>query len=91
MSADVLQMPVVLRVSVGSKYRRAALAGLVGADGAHTGPEGHIPATPYDAKGLMNAALAGSDPVVFFESQRLYDMGEQFHEGGVPRATTRSR
>jgi 2-oxoisovalerate dehydrogenase E1 component len=32
----------------------------------------------------MNAALAGTDPVVFFESQRLYDMGEKFHEGGVP-------
>ena len=43
-----------------------------------------FPATPYDAKGLMNAALSGSDPVVFFESQKLYDMGERFHEGGVP-------
>ena len=26
----------------------------------------------------------GTDPVVFFESQRIYDVGEQFHEGGVP-------
>ena len=33
----------------------------------------------------MNAALAGTDPVVFFESQRVYDVGEQFHEGGVPK------
>ena len=32
----------------------------------------------------MNAALAGTDPVVFFESQRLYDMGELFEPGGVP-------
>jgi len=32
----------------------------------------------------MNAALSGSDPVVFFESQKLYDIGEKFHEGGVP-------
>ena len=32
----------------------------------------------------MNAALAGTDPVIFFESQRIYDIGEQFHEGGVP-------
>ena len=31
-----------------------------------------------------NAAGAGSCPVVFFESQRIYDVGEQFHEGGVP-------
>jgi 2-oxoisovalerate dehydrogenase E1 component len=32
----------------------------------------------------MNAALQGTDPVVFFESQRIYDIGEWFHEGGVP-------
>ena len=30
------------------------------------------------------SALLGTDPVVFFESQRLYDMPELFHEGGVP-------
>src|SRR5690606_7163705 len=43
-----------------------------------------FPVTPYDAKGLMNSALQGTDPVIFFESQRIYDIGEQFHEGGVP-------
>ncbi len=43
-----------------------------------------IPSTPYDAKGLMNAALQGTDPVIFFESQRIYDIGEMFHTGGVP-------
>lgn len=32
----------------------------------------------------MNAALNGTDPVIFFESQRIYDIGEKFHEGGVP-------
>lgn len=32
----------------------------------------------------MATALNGTDPVLFFESQRLYDYGEQFHEGGVP-------
>jgi len=32
----------------------------------------------------MNSALMGTDPVVFFESQRIYDIGELFHEGGVP-------
>jgi 2-oxoisovalerate dehydrogenase E1 component len=42
------------------------------------------PATPYDAKGLLASALSGNDPVVFFESQRLYDTVEFFHEGGVP-------
>src|ERR1019366_6611962 len=44
-----------------------------------------FPATPYDAKGLMNAALAGTDPVIFFESQRIYDQTELFHgTEGVP-------
>jgi 2-oxoisovalerate dehydrogenase E1 component len=32
----------------------------------------------------MYAALLGSDPVVFFESQRIYDMPEMFRKEGVP-------
>jgi 2-oxoisovalerate dehydrogenase E1 component len=32
----------------------------------------------------MNSALQGTDPVIFFESQRIYDIGEMFHKGGVP-------
>lgn len=84
MSADVLQMPVVLRVSVGSKYGAQHSQDWSALTAHIPGLKVIFPATPYDAKGLMNAALAGSDPVVFFESQRLYDMGEQFHEGGVP-------
>jgi len=43
-----------------------------------------FPATAYDAKGLMNSALTGTDPVIFFESQRLYDQPEEFVPGGVP-------
>jgi len=31
-----------------------------------------IPATPADAKGLLLAALAGDDPVIFLEPKRLY-------------------
>jgi 2-oxoisovalerate dehydrogenase E1 component len=33
---------------------------------------------------MLNLALSGSDPVIFFESQRLYDMGEMFEKDGVP-------
>jgi len=33
---------------------------------------------------MMNSALASFDPVVFFESQKIYDFGEQFVETGVP-------
>ncbi len=32
----------------------------------------------------MNSALQGTDPVIYFESQRIYDIGEMFHTGGVP-------
>lgn len=31
-----------------------------------------IPSTPYDAKGLLNAAIDDPDPVIFFEPKRLY-------------------
>lgn len=84
MSGNIIKMPVVLRVSVGSKYgaqHSQDWSSLV----AHIpGIKVVFPATPYDAKGLMNAALQGTDPVVFFESQRIYGVGEEFHEGGVP-------
>ena len=35
-------------------------------------------------RGIMQAALNGTDPCVIFESQRIYGKGEEFHEGGVP-------
>jgi len=44
-----------------------------------------FPATAHDAKGLLASALAGNDPVLFFESQRLYDDVETVHPEGVPR------
>ncbi len=84
MSGNIIKMPVVVRVSVGSKYgaqHSQDWSSLV----AHIpGLKVVFPATPYDAKGLMNSALQGTDPVIFFESQRIYDTGEMFHEGGVP-------
>lgn len=84
MSADVIKMPVVLRVSVGSKYGAQHSQDWTSLTAHIPGLKIAFPNTPYDAKGLMATALAGTDPVVFFESQRIYDVGEQFHEGGVP-------
>ncbi|MDP4133631.1 MAG: thiamine pyrophosphate-dependent enzyme [Bacillota bacterium] len=84
MSAGILKMPVVLRVSVGSKYGAQHSQDWTSLCAHIPGLKVIFPATPYDAKGLMNTALNGSDPVICFESQRIYDIGEQFHEGGVP-------
>ncbi|HHW00839.1 MAG TPA: dehydrogenase [Clostridiaceae bacterium] len=84
MSAGVLKMPVVLRVSVGSKYGAQHSQDWTSICAHIPGLKVVFPVTPYDAKGLMNSALAGTDPVIFFESQRVYDIGELFHEGGVP-------
>ena len=86
MSAGILKMPVILRVSVGSKYGAQHSQDWTALTAHIPGLKVVFPSTPYDAKGLMNAALNGTDPVVFFESQRIYDIGEQFHEGGVPPA-----
>jgi 2-oxoisovalerate dehydrogenase E1 component len=84
MSGGLLRMPVVLRVSVGSKYG-AQHSQDWSAMCAHVpGLKVVFPATPFDAKGLMYSALLGTDPVVFFESQRIYDMPEEFAQGGVP-------
>lgn len=85
MSADIIKMPVVLRVSVGSKYGAQHSQDWSSLTAHIPGLKIAYPASPYDAKGLMASALVGTDPVVFFESQRIYDVGEQFHEGGVPK------
>ncbi|MBP5307980.1 MAG: dehydrogenase [Clostridia bacterium] len=84
MSSGILKMPVTLRVSVGSKYGAQHSKDWVALPAHIPGLKVVFPVTPYDAKGLMNSALNGTDPVVFFESQRIYDKGEEFHEGGVP-------
>ena len=68
MSGNLIKMPVVLRVSVGSKYgaqHSQDWSSLV----AHIpGIKVVFPATPYDAKGLMNAALQGTDPVIYLRA-----------------------
>jgi 2-oxoisovalerate dehydrogenase E1 component len=84
MSGNVLRMPVVLRVSVGSKYGAQHSQDWTALAAHIPGLKVVFPVTPYDAKGLMNSALQGTDPVIFFESQRVYDMGEMFYEEGVP-------
>ncbi len=85
MSAGVLKMPIVVRVSVGSKYGAQHSQDWTSLVAHVPGLKVVFPVTPYDAKGLMNSALMGTDPVIFFESQRIYDKGEEFVETGVPK------
>jgi 2-oxoisovalerate dehydrogenase E1 component len=84
MSGNVIKMPVVVRVSVGSKYGAQHSQDWTSLVAHIPGLKVCFPVTPYDAKGLMNSALQGTDPVIFFESQRIYDIGEQFVKEGVP-------
>lgn len=84
MSAGTLKLPIVLRMCVGRKYGAQHSQDLSAFPGHVPGLKIVFPVTPYDAKGLMTAALNGTDPVIFFESQLLYEQGEAFHLGGVP-------
>jgi 2-oxoisovalerate dehydrogenase E1 component len=85
MSGGMLRMPVVMRVSVGSKYGAQHSQDWTTLAAHIPGLKVVFPATPYDAKGLMYSALLGTDPVIFFESQRVYDQPELFHGvEGVP-------
>ena len=84
MSAGVLKMPLVLRVSVGAKYGAQHAQDWSSLVAHIPGLQVMFPATAYDAKGMLNLALRGTDPVVFFESQRLYSEPETIVAGGVP-------
>ena len=84
MSAGILKMPMVLRMSVGAKYGAQHSQDWVALVSHIPGLKVFFPATPYEAKGIMQAALNGTDPCIIMESQRIYDKGEEFHKGGVP-------
>lgn len=84
MSGGYCRMPVVLRVSVGSKYGAQHSQDWTALAAHIPGLKIAFPATPHDAKGMMATALQGSDPVVFFESQRLYNQTEIIWPDGVP-------
>jgi 2-oxoisovalerate dehydrogenase E1 component len=84
MSGGVLKLPLVLRVSVGSKYGAQHSQDWTSLCAHVPGLQVFFPATAYDAKGMLNLALRGSDPVVFFESQRMYPETEKVVPGGVP-------
>jgi len=85
MSAGILKMPLVLRISVGNKYGAQHSQDWTAMASHIPGLKVYYPATPNDAKGMLNLALAGTDPVLFFESQKTYGVGEMFEQQGVPQ------
>lgn len=84
MSGGLLKLPIVLRVSVGAKYGAQHSQDWTALCAHIPGLKVIFPATPYTAKGLLATAMSGNDPVVFFESQRLYNQVETLQPGGVP-------
>ena len=84
MSAGVLSLPIVLRISVGFRYGAQHSQEWSAMVGHIPGLKVYYPVTPYDAKGMLNLALRGTDPVIFFESQQMYGMAEELHPQGVP-------
>ncbi len=81
MSAGALGAPLVLRTAggvggnLGPQHSQSFHAWLAHVPGLKLA----LPATPYDAKGLMKAALRDPDPVIFFENRNSYNL-----KGPVP-------
>ena len=83
MSGGLLRLPVVVRVSVGSAYGAQHSQDWTSLVAHIPGLKVVYPVTPYDAKGLMTAALSSDDPVLVFESQRLYSLAGEVPAGRV--------
>lgn len=84
MSGGILTIPMVLRVNIGANYGAQHSQDYSSVIAHIPGLKMVSPVTPYDAKGLMKAALDDPNPVVFVETQNLYGMGERFVQKGVP-------
>ena len=74
MSGGALRVPMVLRTTLGATRRSAAQhSQSLHAWVSHVpGLKVALPATPYDAKGLLKAAIRDDSPVVFFEDKLAY-------------------
>ena len=73
MSNGQIKVPMVLRLPVGASTRGAQHGQCMEAFFMHTpGLKVVCPSTPFDAKGLMIAAIRDDNPVVFLEHKLLY-------------------
>lgn len=84
MSSGLINLPVTVRIMIGAKYGAQHSQDWTSLCAHIPGLKIVYPATPYDAKGLLKSALDSTDPVLYFESQSLLDIGEQFAPDGVP-------
>lgn len=84
MSGGNLKIPVVIRTNIGAMYGAQHSQDYTAVISHIPGIKMVLPATPYDAKGLMTSALKSNDPIFFVETQSLYGMGEIFTKEGVP-------
>lgn len=75
------QVPVTVRTMHGAGFRAAAQhsQSLYALFTSIPGLKVAVPSTPYDAKGLLLAAIRDNDPVIFFEDKTLYNI-----KGEVP-------
>jgi pyruvate/2-oxoglutarate/acetoin dehydrogenase E1 component len=73
MSNGQVRVPMVLRLPVGASQRGAQHGQSTEAWFMHTpGLKVVCPSTPYDAKGLLLAAIRDDNPVIFLEHKLLY-------------------
>lgn len=81
MSGGKLKAPMVVRTTLGATRRSAAQhSQSLHAWFSHVpGLKVALPATPFDAKGLLKTAIRDGNPVVFFEDKLMYQQ-----KGPVP-------
>jgi acetoin:2,6-dichlorophenolindophenol oxidoreductase subunit beta len=81
MSGGKWKVPMVMRTTLGATRRSAAQhSQSLHAWFSHVpGLKVVLPSTPYDAKGLLKAAIRDENPVVFFEDKMMYKL-----KGPVP-------
>lgn len=81
MSGGKLNVPLVLRTTMGAGRRSAAQhSQSLHAWFSHIpGLKVAVPATPHDAKGLMKTAIRDDNPVIIFEDKMMYQL-----KGPVP-------
>jgi pyruvate/2-oxoglutarate/acetoin dehydrogenase E1 component len=74
MSGGKWKVPMVMRTTLGAARRSAAQhSQSLHAWFSHVpGLKVVLPSTPYDAKGLLKAAIRDDNPVVFFEDKMMY-------------------